>query len=172
MRSAFTLVEMMIAIVLIAMMSLFMYNAGDQLRTTNTFFQKKEVAAERESKLYKLLYMDLMQNLSAVDVNGTKEYDILSLRTENSIHDIARPYVVYVVTKKNDDALIRIESNEPVPPLPFKDDDLYKVKVDLVARNVERFKVYKGKTTSGGLLLYMKEREKEPFMVELVQVNL
>jgi len=170
MRFAFTLVEMMIAIVLIAMMSLFMYNAGDQLKTTNRIFMLKDRVAERESKLYRLLYLDLMQNRSSIDSNGSREFDILRFTTENSLHNIPRPYVLYLVTKKNDNALLRLESNRPIPSLPFRDEDLYKVKVDMLMQNVERFKVMKGK--EGGLLIYLKEKEEPSFMVELKQVNL
>lgn len=169
-RTGFTLVEMMIAVVLIAMMSLFMYNAGDQLQTTNRFFMDKDRAAEKEARFYRLLYLDLMESLGQVDVNGTEDFDILSFQTENTIHDIARPYVIYAVTKKNENALIRIESNAPIPSLPFKDEDLYTVKVDTVATRVERFKLFKGKKQEK-LLIYMKEQEQEPFMVELVRVN-
>jgi prepilin-type N-terminal cleavage/methylation domain-containing protein len=146
-RGAFTLMELMISVVLIALISMYLYSALGHTRENNTILRTHTQAQEHRQKLYALFYRDLLESYTLeIKKTGDKHYSIVNLRTGNSLYDIAAPYVMYYV-QTSSRKLIRLESANPIR-LPVRDSQRYTVHADLIAKNVSDFNLYNEKNAT------------------------
>lgn len=121
MRSAFTLLELMISVTLLSIIITFLYAMSDTLKKSNSFYEEKAHTLSIGEKINKTLYLDIALSLkgSMSVENISPEFDRLTLQTTNSVHHRFNPYVVYTVKDK---ILYRIESlNKPVYPFTLLD---------------------------------------------------
>ena len=140
-RRAFTLMELLISVVLIALISMYLYGALGQTRSSNKALQTHTRAEEHRLKIYELLYRDLVEAYSLGIVRTKdKHYHLLELRTGNSLYDIAAPYVIYYV-HADTLQLIRMESAEPIT-LPVRDMERERIHADLIDENVTDLNLY------------------------------
>ena len=141
-RRAFTLMELLISVVLIALIAMYLYaSLGRTRASTQTLKTHTEVQKQR-LKVYELLYRDLVEAYSiAVQESGSKRYHLLKLQTGNSLYDIAAPYVLYYV-RSDTLQLIRLESAVPIT-LPIRDDnERNRLHADLIEANVTDLNFY------------------------------
>lgn len=108
-RSAFTLIEIIIAITILSIMMLYLYRSYAALNLSNAFYQK-EATAIKESKLkQKILFLDFSLLLFGEYeiVKNEKKEDAVFLQTSNSMHGRINPYIAYII---KDARLYRVES--------------------------------------------------------------
>ncbi len=182
-RSAFTLMEMMISVVLIVIISLFLTEGITTLQRSNLSLKKHDDVEQNRFKVFNTLYTDL---LSAKDLKvlPTKErrFHVIMMQTRNSFYNIAYPYVMYFV---NADSLMltRLESAYPIT-LPISYETRFGYKANAVLAEVSDFNLYlsapsrdvnsskadKNTTASvtGFELLYLNAKSlKSPILLEL-----
>jgi len=108
-RSAFTLVEMMIAITLFSVVMIFLYQSMASLDKSNRFYGDKLQTITTEQSLFKTLYLDLTLARANSDeiISINKDEDLLLLQTSHVIHTHVMPYIAYFVKEKH---LYRVES--------------------------------------------------------------
>lgn len=122
-RTAFTLMEMMVSIVIFSIMIIFLYKSNSELHVTNTFFATKAKDLENYQKKKQTLFLDFtLAHYNSIRIlNQDKNTDVVFLQTNNSLYGRIHPYVAYI---KKEDELYRLESLRPfeVYPLPRESD--------------------------------------------------
>ncbi len=110
MKKAFTLIELMISILLLALIVTFLYQSVAQLQSSNQQFLQKSETTELREGVLKLLYNDL---INAQDIKWNNEagnLDTIVIHTSNSLHNMSQPHVRYHVY--GDKVLRRVEFPE------------------------------------------------------------
>jgi len=140
-RGAFTLIEVMISVMLIALIAMFMYGALGGTRASNATLQKHADDERVRLQFFKLLYRDLVESYSVNPLaTGNKHYQILELQTQNSLYGIAAPHVLYFVHADNL-TLVRLESAQPITlPVTYELHD--RIHVEVLDTNVTDFNFY------------------------------
>ena len=140
-RSAFTLIEMMIAISLFSVVMIFLYQAMATIDKSNVFYTNKLQEIDTEQELYKTIYLDLtLSQPNTVEINDiSKEVDMLFMQTSHVIHTHVMPYIVYFVKDKH---LYRVESANRLT-YPFESN--INVLIDDYGP-IKKFRVYKNST--------------------------
>lgn len=138
---AFTLLEMLIAIVIFTLISLFLYRSLSTVNSTNKFYGEKLDRIAYEQKLLKTIYLDLSMAVirSVFIVNQDADTDVVVMQTSHSVHQRIMPYVGYLVRNKK---LFRIESSQLLT-YPFNEET--EMIVDEVGE-IEHFRLYGSKT--------------------------
>ena len=138
MRRAFTLIEMMIAIVIFSLIVLFLYKSYDALRQSNQKYTTMTKEIRRLWRIKKMLYLDfaLLIKSDVSVLNQERNEDVVLLQTSNSLHNRFYPYVAYVV---KEGTLYRLES---LRKLSYPFDAQTTADVDEIAK-VTRFRIYK-----------------------------
>ena len=142
---AFTLIEMMIAILLFSMVTLFLTSTLEHQRKNYTILKEATASEDRLQKMQKLLQDDIIQSQELLIIKGDT-YISLELRTTSSLYGIAAPYVKWFVNPKTQE-LIRSESAINLLP-PFNSDELTRVHLDLVHSGVKWFQAYSSKDST------------------------
>jgi len=89
----------------------------------------------------KTLYKDLMYADHNITINTEEKFHRLTIyNTGHSLHGLAQAKVVWLVYKKNN-TLLRLEGGEY--HIPLKNEE--HVEIDVIAKNLELFKVYRSK---------------------------
>ncbi|MHC3995154.1 type II secretion system protein [Thiomicrolovo sp. ZZH C-3] len=143
-RTAFTLMELLISVVLIAMLALFLYGALGGSRASNQTMKAHADAETRRLKQFTLLYRDCVESYAfGVLSTNDKHYQVLQLQTKNSLYGIAAPYVTYFVHAETLQ-LVRLEAAFPITlPVPY--DDRERIHVNVIESDVTDFNIYTGK---------------------------
>ncbi len=138
MRKAFTLIEMMIAIVVFSVIVVFLYKSYDTLKLSNMKYLRISKDMQRLWRIKKMLFLDFALSLkSDVSVlNQEKNEDVVLLQTSNSLHNRFYPYIAYIV---KDGTLYRLES---LYKLTYPLDADTRADIDEIAK-VKRFRIYK-----------------------------
>jgi prepilin-type N-terminal cleavage/methylation domain-containing protein len=141
MKSAFTLMELMVSIVLIVLITLFLYSAIGSMKISNKTLASHDAQEDNRSKIFDLMYRDMIESI-ALNVLPTKDkhFNVLELQTHNSLHQIVMPYVTYFVHAQTEN-LIRLESAKKIT-LPTSYDDRFAIHADLISNKVTDFNVY------------------------------
>ena len=150
MRRAFTLIEMMIAILIFSLIVVFLYKSYDSLKRSNDKYTAITKDMRHLWRIKKMLYLDFALSLkSNVSVlNQERNEDVVLLQTSNSLHNRFYPYVAYVV---KDGILYRLESLRKLT-YPFDAETIGDA--DVIAK-VERFRIYKAlKKEAGSAITY------------------
>jgi len=108
-RTAFTLIEVMVSIVLLGLIFTFVYSAINSMKQQNNHYISKSNEVEIQEKIFSLLNLDITQVIGGISISSGDRFDIIQFKTKNSIYQIVEPNVTYFVSKK-DKALVRIES--------------------------------------------------------------
>ncbi|WP_345987627.1 prepilin-type N-terminal cleavage/methylation domain-containing protein [Sulfurimonas sp. HSL1-2] len=143
-RTAFTLMELLISVVLIAMLALFLYGALGGTRASNVTMKSHADAQSKRLKQYALFYRDCVESYAfGVLATNDKHYQVLQLQTKNSLYGIAAPYVTYFVHAETLQ-LVRLEASFPITlPVPY--DDRERIHVSIIDSDVTDFNIYTGK---------------------------
>lgn len=138
-RTAFTLIEVIIAITILSIMMTYLYKSYASLNLSNAFYQK-EATQIKEAKLkQKILFLDFSLLLFGEYeiIKNEKKEDTVFLQTSNSMHGRINPYVAYVI---KDSRLYRFESYQKMTMENFARERV--VDVDDFGE-VQKFRVYK-----------------------------
>ncbi len=162
-RSAFSLVELIISVLLLGIIATFLYTTVSNLEKTNKIFQENETKLSNREKIIDLLYNDIF-SANSLSIVG-KEYTIISMQTQNSIFDIMQPYVTWLVSREKN-TLLRFESIKE-----FKDMNSNNVgyfHISKVGEDCEVFKIYQSKKKEH-ILIHLKFKDKEPIIYEFAK---
>jgi len=106
MKKAFTLIEVIISIFIFSMITIFLYKSISSLKINNKNLKRTSQKNKNLSKVAMLLKSDLI--LAKEFDKKLLEKDILSIKTTNSIYNIAKPKVVWKILK-DENKLVRVE---------------------------------------------------------------
>ena len=166
-RSGFTLIELVISIMIIALIVTYLYESLGILKNANEQLAKRDETRKNEDKIKKLFILDLLQSSKiTIRKSDDKNFDLLILQTLNSLHNIKKPNVTYLVTKR-DKKLIRIEGLDY--SIPLDRDAVYRVKFDEVMHGLTLFKLYQNKKKNR-ILINIKEAEKPLNVFEVLTI--
>ena len=162
-KTAFTLVEVLISIALLSLVLMALYKSADILRNSNLHLFKYLQKSTQTLKGSTVLYMDLMHSDHNISIITEEKLHRLIIRnTTHSLHGQALSKVVWLVYKE-DHTLLRLEGGKY--DIPLKNEQ--RVEVDVIAKNVEVFKIYKSKKKDKILaMIKIKGQEAQLFMAQ------
>ena len=140
-KVAFTLVEVLISITLLSLVLLALYKSADLMRVSNihlfNYLQKANSTLKGSTTLYKdLLYAD-----HNITINTEEKFHRVTINnTSHSLYGLAHAKVVWLIYKK-DNTLLRVEGGKY--SIPLRNEE--RVEIDVIAKNIELFKIYKSK---------------------------
>jgi len=166
MRRAFTLIELMIAITLTALLLTLLYSTANNItKSKEAYLEKEENLLSSVQKIQKLLTLDLLNS----DVNSTFITNIetgepskVLIHTSNSLHRIENPWVFYKVTEESE--LLRVESPYR-PKFPLIQQYSPNIKVDIICNKTRKFNIYKQKKQ---LLIIFQCQKNRPTIFRLI----
>jgi prepilin-type N-terminal cleavage/methylation domain-containing protein len=136
MKKAFTLIELMLAIIILSVLILAMNNIIVNLKSTKDFLSDILNKNNKNTLFIKTLYYDLLNATSIKVVHSVnKNYDRLYIQTDNTLYNLISPFVIWYVSK-NKNTLIRIES-----PFNIKLPNENAFFLDKFKENVKMFKI-------------------------------
>jgi prepilin-type N-terminal cleavage/methylation domain-containing protein len=158
MKKSFTLIELILAIIIISILILAMNNIIINLKSTKDFLNKILQKNNSKELLIKTLYYDIL-NATSIKVIPSidSDYDRVYLQTQNSLYHLIFPYVIWYVSK-NKNTLIRIES-----PFKIKLPDENAFFLDKFQQNVKIFKIIR---KNGKNLVFIEA--KKPIYFEMI----
>ena len=161
-RKAFTLIEVLIAIALMGLILVPLFNVVEMMRNSNEQLLNALDKSTQITKATKVLFQDIM----ASDGNFTIKKDEMSRfcmeETTNSLYELPVAKVCWLVLKEKN-TLIRVEGNSYKLPLGSED----RVEADKIMSNIEIFDVYREKGKDK-VLVVLQQKDKEPisFLVQ------
>ena len=168
-KSAFTLIEMVIAISLTALIFAYLYESVHNIDRSNVFYQDKIEAQEQKQALQLLIYNDILQseaNSSKVVIKEQERLFTFSLKSTHSIKNFFYPHISYIFYKK-EQILFRLETILPIS-LPIREELIYQVPFNRF-KDIEHFEIIPSTQKVGNFLIYYKSRgEKSLFEVKKI----
>ena len=166
-KSAFTLVEVLISITLLSLVLMALYKSADILRNSNLHLFKYLQKSTQTLKGSTALYMDLMHSDHNISINKEEKFHRLTLqKTTHSLYGQGVSKVVWLVYKA-DNTLLRLEGGKY--NIPLKNEQ--HVEIDVIAKNVEIFKIYKSKKQDKFLaMIKTKGQEAQVFMAQNIPI--
>ncbi len=159
MKKAFTLVEIIISVILLGIVVTFIYQGLQNTQKSNQIFKQKERELNLQKKISKVLYEDIFM-ADEIRITGGKKYKSLELTTNNSLFNIIKPKVIWLVSKHND-TLVRVESTK----LPLTYENRFISHLSKVAENCEIFSIYQSRKKDK-ILFYIKFKDQKPIVYE------
>jgi prepilin-type N-terminal cleavage/methylation domain-containing protein len=162
---AFTLLEVLISITLLSLVLMALYKSADILRDSNLHLFKYLQKSTSTLKGSKTLYMDLMHADHNISINTEEKFHRLTIsNTTHSLYGQSQAKVIWLVYKE-DNTLLRIEGGEYNMPLRNEQ----RVEIDVIAKNIELFKIYKSKKKDKVLaMIQIKGQDPQMFMSQNV----
>jgi len=140
-QKAFTIVEVLISITLLSLVLMALYKSADLMRSSNLQLFNYLQKANTTIKGSRTLYLDLMYADHNITINSEEKFHQVTINnTTHSLYGLAQVKVVWLVYKK-DNTLLRIEGGDY--HIPLKGEE--RVEIDVIAKNLELFKIYKSK---------------------------
>ncbi|HIP15358.1 MAG TPA: prepilin-type N-terminal cleavage/methylation domain-containing protein [Sulfurimonas autotrophica] len=169
MRKAFTLIELMIAITLTALLLTLLYKSADTIVNGGEYYAEKEKRLlQKTQKIQKLLILDLLGAEAGTIQILNREPDeatTVLIHTTNSLHRIPYPWILY--KKAQTGELLRIETPNR-PKLPLNSLTTPNIAVDQICKNIQKFKIFKKKEE---LLLAYKCDQNKLMITRLLLLN-
>ncbi len=159
MKKAFTLVEVIISVILLGLIVTFIYKALENMQTSNQIFKTKSKDLEKEEKIIKLLYEDILE-ADYIKITGGKKYKAVELKTNSSLYNISKPKVLWFVSNHKS-TLVRAESTK----LPLNYENRFLSHITKVKENCETF-VVKRSNKKDKILIYIKFKNEKPIVFE------
>jgi len=166
-KKAFTLIEMIIAISILSIMMLFLYQSNASINKSNIFY-KHEVDKLNSIELKKkIIFLDfsLMFNKSDVIINQDKKIDFIFMQSTHSLHRRVNPFIAYIVKNEK---LYRLESLKKLKsPLDLES----KFDIDYLGK-VNIFRVYKQTNSKKGVfLIHIDFKNKDEILLKINALN-
>jgi len=165
-KSAFTLIEILISIVLLVIIVIFLYQALDITTKSNKFFSQKLVLLKDKIKIKKIFFADVIYSESnAIKITPNKDNNsILQFKTSNTYHNSFYNHITYFISKESN--LIRIESKIKFNTNKLYDDFFDTAYIDIIASNINKFKVIKKTEQQYSIYIIYKDKSKMLFTVK------
>jgi len=163
MRKAFTLIEILIAITILSIMMLFLYQSYSSLNISNSFY-KNELGQIKNGYLKKkVFFLDfaLVHKETAKILNQDTKLDVVFLQSSHSIHKRHNPYIAYII---QDSKLYRLESIQEFTEYPLSVGGEY---VADCLGEIDSFRVYRSKDDEGSYLVHADFKEDEDILLRV-----
>ena len=170
-KKAFSLIELMIAVALTAVVITAFYSLFNSLTIKYETNEKRSTKSGDSNKIYRLLYKDFLsaKTFNVFDSKSEKKVLILGNST-NTLHKMSGANISYIFNQKSSE-LFRIESLEVIPlDKEISDDILDDSYIDLVSNEVTDF-VVNGNTSKNKavILIEYKDKSTEVFGLHLLK---
>ncbi|NOQ30094.1 MAG: prepilin-type N-terminal cleavage/methylation domain-containing protein [Helicobacteraceae bacterium] len=154
-KEGFTLIEMVISVLLLSMITTFLYQTLSQFRLTTNSYKSSATKIDNREKIVKTLFLDIkLSEPSSLNIlEDDKEFNAITLQSTHSLHRRYNPYITYAVNKN---VLYRIESLEAIT-VPIIQDLKKSVSIDSLGK-VSNFKIYKSTKASSFLIDYRAKK--------------
>lgn len=140
-RGGFTLMEVLVSVVILVLITVYMYGAMAGSRTTMAALKRGSEAEHNRTMLYTLLFRDLMEADTVKTLpTENRRFHLLQLQTYNSLYDMPFPHVLWYVNAQSKQ-LVRLESSREIN-LPTGYDEQVYLRADVFARDVTDFNLY------------------------------
>jgi len=140
-RQAFTLIELLVSVGILTLIVLLMYGTIGSSKIANKTLKKHTMQEQNRTMLYALLYQDLWESHSIKTLSSSdKHFTIIQMQTNNSLYNIALPYVTYYVHSETL-SLIRLEAAREIR-LPISYEEKSSIHADAFLENVTDFNLY------------------------------
>ena len=163
MRKAFTLLEMLIAVGLLSVITLFLYQTYSSLQHSNRFYGEELLKTSQEQKLRKTIYLDL--SLSMPDslklINIDKGSDLIIMQSSHSVHRRIMPYIAYMLKEGR---LLRIESSEELF-YPFHGEE------EMVIDELAEVKIFRVFQKENSFLVHLEQKNKKMMLFRANRLN-
>jgi len=140
MKKSFTLIELLLSIIILSIMVLGLSSVIKSLNKTEKVMHKIYQKNIDETIIYKVLYNDILNSENIV-IKQTKNYSTPIFQTSNSLHNIAKPYVMWYISK-NRKTLMRMETPTDINLSNISNQLYY---LDKFNENTKIFKIYKNR---------------------------
>ena len=167
-KSAFTLIEVLISIVLLGIIFTYLYSVINSVKKENTRYIKKSETIQKETKIFRLFDLDMTQVVGKFHISNYGSFDIVSFKTKHSIYGIIEPSILYFVSKK-EHTLIRVESLEGFNL--YDKDQLSKtfLYADILAVGCKSFKVSYDR--GGFINLMLRTKNLKPMVLKIPTIS-
>lgn len=175
MRKAFTLIEMMVSITILAIMMVYLYQSYASLNSANVVLKKATHNIKEIELKKRVVFLDFSLALKSdakghLDIlNQETNEDVVFMQSSHSLHKRHNPYVGYFVKNKK---LYRIESLKPLRTYPLEIESEFVV--DTLGE-VKSFRVYKNKpkedNASEAYLVHIDFEEDEDILLKIKTLN-
>ncbi len=155
MRKAFTLIEILIATALLSIVLIGLYGVLDTQKRSVLIIKENLDKSIDHDRVIMVLYNDILKSDGNITLRKGDRDRICIEATRNSLYELGRAKVCWVVLKE-DDTLVRIEGNNYRLPLGLED----KVEADRVLKGVKLFDITRYKDN---ILAVIQEAKKEPY---------
>jgi prepilin-type N-terminal cleavage/methylation domain-containing protein len=164
MKKAFTLIEMLIAITILSLMMVFLYQSYSSLNISNKFYKNEAKTIKDQLLKKRTFFLDL--NLALENniyiLHQDPQTDIVFTQSSNSLHRRYNPYLAYIV---QDSKLYRLESLTPFLTFPISSDREFNV--DYLG-DVNSFRLYKStKKGEKAYLLHVDFKEEKKILLKI-----
>ena len=136
MRKAFTLIEILIATALLSIVLIGLYGVLDTQKRSVLIIKENLDKSIDHDRVIMVLYNDILKSDGNITLRKGDRDRICIEATRNSLYELGRAKVCWVVLKE-DDTLVRIEGNNYRLPLGLED----KVEADRVLKGVKLFDI-------------------------------
>ncbi len=167
MRKAFTLIEILVAITILSVMMLFLYQSYSSLNISNRFYKDELGQITNGYLKKKVLFLDLsLAHKEKINIlNQETTEDVLFMQSSNSIHKRHNPYIAYVV---HDSKLYRLESAHEFKTYPLSTAEEY---VADCLGEVNSFRVYAAKGEEASYLVHADFKEGEDILLKITTLS-
>jgi prepilin-type N-terminal cleavage/methylation domain-containing protein len=167
MRKAFTLIELVVAIIILSILMLFLYQSYADLNRVNQSYAKAAQRLKKEGILKSTLYKDLIlaSKNSIIVAHIDKEYDFVSFMTKHSLHRRINPYVAYIV---KGEVLYRLESLQQIKSVEIDRDRAFDIDKIGAIKKFKLFGTRDNKREFFLLELILKGQEKILFKIKVL----
>jgi len=154
-KSAFTLIEILIATALLSIVLIGLYGVLDtQKRSVGIIKENLDKSIDHDRAIM-VLYNDILRSDGNITLKKGERDTLCMQSTRNSLYGLDIAKVCWLVEKEGD-TLVRVEGNDYKLPLGLED----KVEVDKVLKGVKLFDITRSKDN---ILAVIQEANKEPY---------
>jgi len=169
-RSAFTLIEMLIAVSILSIMMLYLYKTYATLNISNANLKGEVSKIQKIQKIKKIIYLDftlaIFNPKGMVMINNReKNEDFVVLQSSHSLHRRVNPYITYIVKNKK---LYRLESMKRFTTHELSSDA--KFDVDEIGE-VKSFRIYKTTKKTQSYLVAISFKSMDDILLKVNPLN-
>jgi len=162
-KKGFTLIEILVSIVLLALISIFVSSTIYQTKNNNKLFKKEVYKSTKKEIFLDTLYKDILLS-SDLNISDNKKYTVIQLLSNNSVYDISHPYITWFVLKQNN-SIARLESAKKIV-MPISKNMQKFVYMDIVQKNCQYFQLSLSKDKKS-VLVFIKIKTQKPIIYEI-----